>query len=154
MTPHQIYLASDGEATKALYARLGELGPVGAVALNLFRAQKCSARAKVYRGGIAGKGRYRDMAYDRKQWSMGNLVQVLGRHAAELGIRWGWKIDPEQSYHRWVLYVDLPTGQVSFHSEQRGAGPDYPADWDGIRDVCAGRICDWCELLLEGEHHT
>lgn len=151
MTPKAIYDGSNGEASKALYDRLEQLGPVGVVALNLFRAQKCSARAKKYRGGIRGKGSYKDMAYDRKQWSMGNLCQVLGEHAEALGITWGWKVDSAQSYHCWVLYVEIPTGQVSFHTDRRGHGPDYPGDWDGQRDVCAGRICDWCERLLEHE---
>ena len=30
----------------------------------------------------------------------------------------------------WVLYVELPAGQVSFHSPTRGTGPDYTRDWD------------------------
>ena len=48
----QTYQGSDGEATRALYAELQQRGPVGVIAVNLFRAQKNSARAKVYRGGV------------------------------------------------------------------------------------------------------
>lgn len=47
----RIYDGSDGDATKALYERLAKLGAIGEIALNLFRAHKNSARAKVYRGG-------------------------------------------------------------------------------------------------------
>ena len=129
-----IYRGSDGEATKELYRALEQLGPRGIVALNVFRAQKCSERAKCYRGGIRGKGSYSSMAYDRKQWSMGNLAMVLSRHAAALGIAWGWKIDPAQSYHCWVLYIDLPTGQVSFHADF-ATGFKQTTWWDRHRKI-------------------
>ena len=52
-------------------------------------------------------------------------------HAAGLGIAWGWKQDPATINYPWVLYVDLPTGQVSYHSQFRGEGPDYPATGTG-----------------------
>ncbi len=141
MTTAEIYAASDGEATKALYARLEKLGPAGLIAVNLFRAQKCSARAKVYRR------RYKGEAYDRKNWSMQNLCKALIENW-HIGIKFGWKEDPSQEYHKWVLYVDLPTGQVSFHAAAPGAGPDYDGEWDGIRDVAADRIIAWIDQLL------
>lgn len=147
MNPHEIYCGSNGDATKALYRELSAVGPAGAIATNLFRACKCSERAKKYRGGIRCKGSYRAMAYDRKQWSIGNLCQALQSHAEALGIVWGWKVDPEQGRHRWVLYVDLPTGQASFHGETRGAGPDYGGEWDGKR-ASADHIIAWVEQLL------
>jgi hypothetical protein len=109
---------------------------VGLVAMELFRIQKASSRAKVYRGGG-----FRGKAYDKKQWAMGNLCNAL----AELGaLQWGWKIDRAAEFHKWVLYVDLPNGQVSFHSGERGEGPDYAGDWDGARNMSAQRIC--CHL--------
>lgn len=146
----RVYTGSDGDATRALYARLEQLGPAGEIALNLFRAQKNSERAKVYRGGARGQGSYRGMAYDRKQWAMNNLVGILGAHAEACGIRWGWADDPEQEYHRAILYVDLPTGQqVSFHAAARGAGPDYPGKWDEASGTAPTRICGWCAKLLE-----
>jgi hypothetical protein len=144
----RIYEGSDGEATRALYERLAQLGPRGEVALNLFRAHKNSARAKVYRGGIRGQGSYRRMAYDRKQWAMGNLVKILSEHAAACGISWGWGTDEVQEFHRAVLYVDIPTGQVSFHTAHRGAGADYAGKWDGSRYEAAGRICRWIAELF------
>ncbi len=134
---YRVYQGSDGEATKALYERLERL------AVNLFRACKSSARAKVYRGG-----RYRGAAYDRKQWAMDNLAAMLGKTARPLGIVWGWGVDDKQPYHRHVLYVDIPTGQVSFHCAVRDDGPDYPGQWDGQRGQAADRICRWIARLL------
>jgi hypothetical protein len=142
-----VYEQSDGEVTKAFYADLAACGQVGELAVNLFRAQKCSTRAKVYRGGIRGQGSYRSMAYDRKNWSMQNLAKVLGTHGAGLNITFGWREDQNQDYHSWVLYVDLPTGQVSFHSATRGNGPDYPGDWDG-QHASAERIIAFCDQVL------
>lgn len=139
----RVYLGSDGDATKALYAQLETLGPVGVIAVNLFRAQKNSERAKVYRGGG-----YRGMAYDRKQWAMDNLAAALAAHAEGAGIGWGWGDDPAQPMHRAVLYVDLPTGQVSFHTAARGTGPDYPGAWDGMPGQSPDRICRWVARLF------
>lgn len=150
MNVQAIYDGSDGEATKALFARLATFAAIGEVAINLFRASKSSGRAKVYRGGVRGQGSYRGMAYERKQWSMDNLCRVLTTHASDVSVTWGWKEDPAAAYHRWVLYVDLPTGQVSFHTSARGAGPDYGGEWDGVLGVSADRIVRWCEAILRG----
>jgi hypothetical protein len=141
-----VYTGSSGDATKAMYERLGKFGPAGEVAVNLFRACKSSERAKVYRGGG-----FRGMAYDRKQWAMDNLARVLVVHAEALGIRWGWREDPAQGFHRIVLYIDLPTGQVSFHTANRGEGPGYPDEWDGVRKAGPERICRWIVSLFEGQ---
>lgn len=143
-----IYDGSDGDATKALYARLEPFGPLGQVAINLFRAHKTSGRAKKYRGGG-----YRGMAYDRKQWSIDNLCKVLAEHAETLGIRWGWKVDHSREAHRWVIYVEIPTGQISFHTGERGAGPDFPGEWDGVRMMAPSRICKWIEQIFVGAPH-
>lgn len=147
MNVHAIYEGSDGDATKEMYARLEALGPVGVVAVNLFRAQKCSSRAKVYRG----RGYKRD-AYDRKNWALGNLAAALQLSAEPLGLRWGWARDAKQPVHCWVLYVDLPTGQVSFHAATRGNGPDYSGQWDGRHDS-AGRVVAWVHRLLNQNDH-
>jgi hypothetical protein len=147
MTPMEVYTASDPVATKALYSRLEARGPIGVVALNLFRAQKCSARAKAYHGGIPGKGSYARMAYERKAWSIGNLCHVLTRHCHELRIIWGWSNDPRESYASWVLYVELPQGQVSFHNTQRLTGPEYFTGWDG-QHKSEERILAFCDEVL------
>jgi hypothetical protein len=146
-----VYMGSDGGATKALYERLEKLGPAGLIAVNLFRAQKNSERAKSYSGGIRGRGSYRGMAYDRKEWAMGNLTTALATHAAALSITWGWGIDENQEFHRHVLYVELPNGQVSFHTAERGEGPDAPRDWDGVRNASPQRVCRFAADVLDGE---
>lgn len=140
-----IYAGSDGEATKAYYAELEKLGPIGIVAVNLFRAQKCSARAKQYR-----RHAHRSSAYDRKNWSIENLSAVLNQHAESLGIVYGWKRDPSQEFHNEVLYVELPGfGQVSFHSALRLTGPAYAGDWDGVHQSEA-RILAFCDSVMKG----
>jgi hypothetical protein len=144
-----VWNASDGELTREMYRCLEACGAVGKLAVALFRANKCSARAKVYRGGIRGQGSYKSMAYQRKEWSMGEVCKVL-LGTSELGLTWGWKKDPAEGFHSWVLYVDLPgAGQVSFHARTRGQGPDYPHEWDGKR-ASSERICQFCNDVLKG----
>lgn len=138
----RVFGGSDGDATMALYQRLARLGPAGVVAMNLFRAQKCYDRAKLYRGGDTG-GSYRSQAYRRKQWSIELLAGELVTHARIAGIgTWGWKIDPAaEGPYRWVLYIDLPDrGQVSFHSPIRGQGPDYSGEWDRVAGSSTNRV--------------
>lgn len=137
-----VYAGSNGELTKSYYAQLAERGVIGFVAMNLFRAQKCSARAKLYRGGG-----FKGAAYDRKNYSMGLLAHALEVNGASLGITFGWKEDPAQAFHKWVLYVDLPTGQVSFHAESHGEGSDYPGEWDGLHKS-EERILEFCDLVM------
>jgi uncharacterized protein (DUF3820 family) len=139
-----VYNASDADATRLLYARLEAIGPVGAIAMNLIRASKCSGRAKQYRRRIHSRE-----AYDRKQWSLGNVCQALQEHATGLGIVWGWGEDRSTPGFSWVLYVEIPTGQVSFHSRVRGDGPDYPGEWDRQREASYERIVRWTQGILD-----
>lgn len=144
----RVYEGSDGEATKALYAKLEALGPQGAIAMNLFRACKCSERAKVYRGHG-----YRDEAYRRKQWSMENLCNLLHELAlSTYGVPWGWGVDAvakaEGSPHHHVLYVETTAGQISFHTDVRGIGPDFPGEWDSVKNASAGRACSYAASLF------
>ena|SRR5581483_7482755 len=151
MRAAHIYVGSDGDLTKAYYAELEKRGPIGTVAVNLFRAQKCSARAKVYRGGVRGRGSYKSMAYDRKAWAMQNLCTCLLQHSREVGISYGWKQDPHTLFGMepsWVLYIDLPQGQVSFHSPVRYGGPDYPGDWDQMK-ASVDRILEFCDSVMQ-----
>lgn len=146
----RVYIGSNGDDTRNLYSALEALGPVGIVALNLFRACKTSQAAKRYHGGIRGRGSYRSMAYQRKEYSIDQLARVLTDNAAALGIAWGWKIDEAAEHaHRWVIYVDLPThGQVSFHLSSKGVGPIYDGEWDRQKDTAPTRICRYCATLL------
>lgn len=145
-----IYYASDGQATTQLYKRLERLGPKGIVALNLFRAQKASARAKVYRGGRNGES-FKSMAYSRKRWSIENLCKALLEHGKSIGVRFGWGKDKDEAYASWVFFVDLPTGQVSFHSPDKFEGPTYDKDWDGVKGASISRIVAYCESVLNDE---
>ena len=149
-----VYSGSNGEITRQYYAELMKRGRIGTIAMNLFRAQKCSERAKLYRGGIRGQGSFRSMAYERKGYSM----QMLSMNLKELRgddlirINFGWKRDEKvilSGDDSWVLYVDLPTGQVSFHSSIRYEGPDYQGDWDRQR-ASAERILAFCDAVMAG----
>ena len=143
-----IYNGSNGDATKALYAELERCGPIGLISRDLFRAMKCSARAKIYRGGN-GDGKYKDQAYERKNWSMGLLCQSLTLYSRPLGIEWGWKADPDTLGFEWVLYVSLPNvGQCSFHAPTRGIGPDFSGEWDHEHQS-AQRIVAFCDQVLD-----
>lgn len=137
-----VYHGNSGEVTVAYYKLLERYGAAGFVAMNLMRACKASERAKKYRGGNS-KGSYRDMAYQKKQWSLNLLVQSLQANDVRLGITWGWGVDLKAVGFENVLYVDIPTGQVSFHSPTRGAGPQYEKPWDN-KQRSADRIIAWC----------
>jgi hypothetical protein len=79
---------------------------------------------------------------------MTNLCSVLFTHAPGLRMTWGWGLDPKAIGFEHVLYVEIPTGQVSFHTNTRGTGPDYSGEWDGARGQSAERICRWVGELL------
>lgn len=146
-----VYTQMDGQVTTRYYTILAQRGPAGKLALNLFRAQKCSSRAKVYK-----RRKYTAAAYDRKEWSMAQLCDVLIEHGHALMIRFGWLEDPttifdDQPSH--VLYIDLPTGQISFHNPRRGRGPEYPGQWDHERSS-QERILKFCDLVFNYEWPT
>ena len=141
-----VFDQNDGEVTKRYYAKLNACGVMGQIAVALFRAQKRSTAAKKYRGR-----RFKSAAYDVKSWSLSELVKILSGNP-DAGINFGWKPDPsvpfgdEPSY---VLYVDTPMGQVSFHSPNRGDGPDYAGEWDG-QHASQVRIIAFCDAVFEG----
>lgn len=144
----EVYNGSDGGATRRLMTQLEKVGGLGSIAAQLFRAQKASSRAKVYRGGLrrsSGRTSYRDLAYNAKERALVGLCNVLAADAQ--GLNWGWKIDPKQPRNKYVLYVDLPNGQCSFHSPDRHVGPDYNGEWDGERGS-ESRIIEFCESVL------
>lgn len=145
-----VYNGSNGDETVAMYKRLEALGPAGVIAMNLFRCTKASGRAKVYRG--RGSRAWRAQAYDKKNWSIGLLAAALAEHAASLGIAWGWGVDEllakTDDPHVHVIYVDLPEGQVSFHTDERRPGPDHPTGWDQVRGAGPTRICKHVSALL------
>jgi hypothetical protein len=70
-------------------------------------------------------------------------------------LTWGWGIDENDYNPCHVLYVDLPTGQVSFHAIERGPGPgpDYPGEWDSKYES-ADRIIRFCDMVICEEAMT
>lgn len=150
MKAEYVYAQSNGEVTTEYYKRLAAIGPIGVVAMNVFRAHKCSVRAKGYR-----KRSHKSNAYERKQYSLEQLSSVLSLHGTMLGITWGWKKDPgvkfggteyEEGHDSWVLYVDLPVGQVSYHSPtQLRQMQLYAGEWDGMKGASADRILKFCD---------
>lgn len=142
-----VYNGRDGDRTKALYARLFELGRAGAIAVNLLRVSKNSKGGKTSR--YSGRGRA--AAYETKDWAIGELCRALVAGADELGIEWGWWFDAKAIGFEHVLYVELPCfGQVSFHTYARRDGHDYGKAWDGVRDVSHLRIIGWVQFILNG----
>lgn len=140
-----VFNGTDGDVTKACYADLQARGFLGELAVALFRAQKRSTAAKRYRGG-----RFRRAAYDVKNWSLSEICRILIAHDHPC-FEWGWQMDDATPGYPWVLYVDLPTGQVSFHSAERLSGPDYPRKWDGKRGASEARIVAFCDFVSDGK---
>ena len=137
-----VFHQQNGEVTKNYYAKMNSKGLPGQLAVALFRAQKRSTAAKKYR-----RGKFSHAAYDVKNWSLSEVCRILAvMQAFESAPRWGWKRDPKTSGYEWVLYVELPTGQCSFHSPERLNGPDYGGEWDGI-GMSQERICRYCDLV-------
>lgn len=139
-----VYQGRNADATSALYARLREVGHAGVVAVNLLRVARNSEMAKGYRSR-----RSTAKAYDVKDWAIGELCRALAE--SEGVVRgWGWGRDEGTVNFESVLYVDLPTGQVSFHVRHRRDGPDYPGVWDGTRGTAMARICAFVWMIING----
>jgi hypothetical protein len=91
------------------------------------------------------------MAYERKQWSIDNLCTALTEHAEKIGLVWGWGDDPKEPVHSAVLYIDLPQGQVSFHTYPGAMGPKYEKPLDGVHGASETRVCRYVAQILSGE---
>lgn len=135
------YEQSDAAFTRRVLRQLEAKGHNGLIAAQLFRAQKASSRAKEYRGDYVG------YAYDRKGEYLERLCNLL---AKQDDLSWGWGTDNQMDEFgpRWILYIDLPQGQVSFHNYARFAGPDYLKEWDRAH-ASAERVISFCQTALE-----
>ena len=148
VTAKSVFFGSNGGATRSFCSELEKKGPLGQIAAQLFRAQKASSRAKVYRGGIrhfdGRRESYSSLAYSRK----GSVLRVLAEllQADSCGLKWGWGVDPKQPGVSHVLYIETPQGQASFHSKERFVGPDYDGEWDGQRKS-QERILRFCDSV-------
>jgi hypothetical protein len=144
-----VFDGSNGGQTRSFCCALAKTGQLGKIAAELFRIQKTSDRAKVYSGGIKskyGSVSFRTLAYKRKGVCLSVLCKLLQADAC--GLTWGWGYDGTQQFAKCVLYVDLPNGQVSFHSTDRYAGPKYQGEWDG-EYKSEQRILSLCDQLLK-----
>lgn len=126
----------------------GRVGMIGAALLN---CQKESSNAKKHLKGHAGAIQSRRLSrerYQQKHQAMAALQVHLKEYQT---FNWGWAPDPNPSKSSavHVLYVDLPTGQVGFHSTQmlgRNAKV-YTGQWDG-QNKNMERIFKFCEDIL------
>lgn len=146
VTARDVFDGSDSVLTRRYLVALEGKGSFGRIAANLFRAQKASTRAKLYRGGLQTVS-YGDLAYRHKGEGLETLCELLMESSAT-GIFWGWGIDDAQGYACYVLYVDLPQGQVSFHSPDRFRGPTYQEEWDGT-GLSEDRILQFCDAVMQ-----
>lgn len=146
-----VFQGSDSACTRKFLTHLEKQGQPGRIAAALFRAQKASSKAKLYSGGIERSNgefqSFRTLSYEKKSRSLKELCSLLLIDSA--GIEWGWGRDDENARAPHVLYVDLPSGQVRFHTAERFAGPDYPAAQDGER-ASEARIITYCDSFTEG----
>lgn len=142
------YFGSDGQLTMRVCAALQATGPNGLLAVLLFRAQKASTRAKKYRGRNSDGESFRNLAYGRKQQTLEQLAEFLDDAGCD-GEFWGWQRDKDAGHKNdWILYVELPCGQCSFHSPKRHAGPDFKGRWD--RSMASEEvILRFCEQVAE-----
>jgi hypothetical protein len=144
----EVYYGSNSADTARVMREL-QRRPGGLIAVLLFRAQKASSRAKKYKGGIKDGPSYRNLAYQKKDECIGNLCMALMEQSE---FTWGWGLDDKVSSGsgpKHVLYVDLPTGQVSFHNYAKYKGPDYSGEWDGVRGASEDRILEFCTSVME-----
>lgn len=123
MIAAEVYRQNNGDVTRAYYEAMNKRGYGGMLAVALFRAQKRSDAAKRYRKGPG----FKTKAYEVKEWSISQVCMILQR--GNFGFSWGWREDAKSPGHPWVLYVDLPTGQCSFHTARRLEGPNYTRPW-------------------------
>lgn len=59
---------------------------------------------------------------------------MLAVSIAQAALKIGWKAGWKEAAGEWrIIYVDLPTGQVSWHVpyEMTGNLPEYKGSWDG-----------------------
>lgn len=137
--------------------------PYGRLLLALREAQARNDSAKLraangrrfcdyYDGSRYARSNYRRSREARANdyWNKWLAIQTACHEAEECSITWGWGEDPDVAQAPHVLYFDLPTGQVSFHSSVRALGPDYAGEWDGVPDMADARIEAAISQAIEG----
>ena len=146
------YDGSNGGYTRAVLKQLEKRGAEGWIAAMLFRAQKASTRAKQYRGRRGRNGpTYRELAYEKKGEALEALCDAL--QTVQHDYVWGWGTDEAMAHASDVLYINLPEGQVSFHSTERYEGPRYRRKWDG-QHLSEDRILKRCASAMYAPEHA
>ena len=143
----EVYFGSASADTNRLMRSM-KLQPNGEIAALLLRAQKASSRAKKYRGGLKDGPSFRYLAYQKKNECLRQLCEALNEQS---DFTWGWGIDEAQTLNlpKHVLYIELPTGQASFHNFVRHEGPDFLGEWDRAIGVSEERIIEFCSSVME-----
>ncbi len=142
----QTHRTCEVEITSGVYQALQAHGTLGYVALNLFRASQCNLDVKQTTGRRLSRE-----AYERKIWSISLLAETLKQHADKLHLQWGWSVDEAEPRFKHILFVELPTGQVSFNTDKRSLGPKLKANLDGQKGQSGVRICEFVTQILTGE---
>lgn len=138
------------------------------------RAKSRAANGKhrrEFRAGAYGEHNYRtsrdarERDYSEKEEHLTKACELLA--TGQFDVPWGWGLDTlprtvrSDDYDYWhygplptktmaVLYVQLPTGQVSFHSAHVGRGPKYRDGWDGEQGMSLLRITKAIDELADG----
>ena len=135
----EVFYQHNGDVTRAYYQHLTDThGARGRLAVALFRALK---RSKDPQGiGYRRVSRRKTESYDKAEafnWAVQEIIRGLSL-SITLDYAWGWRDG--------FLFVDLPTGQVSFICEDRGFAPLYEKQ----TELCVStdiRIIQFCDSL-------
>ena len=143
----EAFESRDRSVTMAYQNSLIQRGVCGQLAFGLFRAQKRSTFAKGYR-----RGGHRKNSYDKKNDALKYVDAILSRNQDALtGIHWGWKEDPRQEYHNWVLYVEFENRtQCSFHAASPISGKRFAGEWDR-EHRSQNVILSYCDIVYRSE---
>lgn len=132
-----VFRKRDGNLTVSLCVELAKRGLLGAAAVCLYQAQYSSARAKTYRRSS------KRVSYERKNIALMRMPRWLSR----ADIAYGWGYDATSKNYEHVLYVELATGQCSFHSSERGDGPEFSGKWDSQGNSLTS-VFAFCDSVL------
>lgn len=139
LTAVQVFYQHSGDVTKAYYEQLAAHGPMGELAVALFRALK---RSKKTTGiGFRRISRRKTEQYDYAEayeWAVNELIRVLVTNPPSK-LPWGWRDS--------TLFVELPTGMVAFDCPEQGLAPFCPIRFEPPAESRDLRIIKFCDSL-------
>jgi len=116
------------------YSERAKQRPANGMTYREYRMMSCS---KYTRQNYQASRLARENDYEEKA----NSLEAAAEAALQCGIAAGWhENDDRESPIPYILYFDLPVGQVSFHSKAKCGLPEYSGEWDRVRDVSGQRI--------------